>query len=188
MNKFLYRDDDHTYWALDEGCGEYFRIPSVTETIKPILGYSKVPKEVLSAAGDRGTNIHATARLWVNGKLDEEQLEEGNRIALDAFKEWWDKERLGHDQLIMDIKTRKPYMPYDSVQIEGYQLLLTQGIRINNCYGIKNGLYVEEPHGHPKLKFGGTPDYVKYNPFRNFILFSNNGKRYRNNKISCKFK
>lgn len=150
---------------LDEGCEEYSRIPSVTEIIKPLIDYSNVPGDVLESARNRGINIHATIRLWVDGKLDEEQLAEGNRISLDAFKEWWDRERKNFDGLLMDIKTRPPYIPYDSVQLSAYELLAIQG-------GGET-VYIEQPMYHGKLKFGGTPDYVKFNPFHmeKYVLY-----------------
>ena len=171
MNEFLYREEDHTYWMLEKN-NEYVRIPSVTEIIKPILDYSKVPDDVLESARQRGTNIHATFKLWVQGKLDEEQLAEGNSISLDAFKEWWDRERKNFDGLLMDIKTRPPYIPYDSVQLAGYEILLNDGVLINETVSIHGG-WIEEPFGNKNLMFAGTPDFVKYNSFHmeKYVLY-----------------
>lgn len=155
--KFLYREEDHTYWELGKD-GEYFLIPGVTSIISKILNYSNVPNEILDAAKQRGNNIHDTIKLWHAGTLDESTLAEGNKIALASYLEWLRNDSIKYDGLIVDIKTRKPYMPYDSGQLSGYDILLEkQGLNIGQ-------ITHEFPFFHSRLHFGGTPDYVKYNP------------------------
>jgi hypothetical protein len=104
-----------------------------------------------------------------DGTLDESKLEEGNKICLDAYKEWWHKERQDFFGLIVDIKTRKPNIPYDSVQLAGYGLLANTKLGL-----VERGLIdIEKPLFNPKLHFGGTPDYVEYNPesIAKYILY-----------------
>ena len=176
MNKFIYKPESHTYWQQGKK-GEYFRIPSVTEICKPLLNYDNVPEEILRSASEYGTNIHETVKLWHKGTLDESSLVEGNRIALEDYKIWWNLVGKGLEGAIVDIKTRKPIPHYDSAQFAGYEILLQHGIPINLELtfdkSISNTLFVEEPFGCEKLMFGGTPDIIKYNAFHlgKYVLY-----------------
>lgn len=186
MQKFKLDTKSHAYWELDKKKYEYFRIPSVTELCKPILNYSGISAEVLARAGTHGNNIHATFKLWWEGRSEEYELEEGNKIALETIEEWWDKEGIiKGEKFIIDVKTRKPYIPFDSVQLAAYEMLYNEGQLINGGNKDKFPRYcqeslLEEPIACPKRHFGGTPDLIlggsailspSSNSFEKYILY-----------------
>ena len=125
---------EHRYWLDEE------EMPSLTRIIAPLNDFGNVSPVVLSMRAQEGTDIHETIRLWLDGTLDESSLGEGNRIALDLFIEWYESFCSGklleyetptyHRQLkygttpdlvfetaIVEIKTRKPILYRDSVQL-----------------------------------------------------------------------
>ena len=80
--EFRFDPIEHRYWLGDE------EMPGVTKIIAPLNDFSKVPKDVLQAKAQAGTDIHLTAKLWLDGTLDESSLAEGNKIALDLIVGW----------------------------------------------------------------------------------------------------
>lgn len=139
MNKnFRFDSLEHKYYLGDE------EMPSLSKIIEPLNDFGNVHPDVLAAKAQAGTNIHETIRLWLDGTLDESTLAEGNQIALDLFDTWYvNRDEYGqfgklveyetptyHSKLkygttpdlvfaeaIVEIKTRKPVLYRDSVQL-----------------------------------------------------------------------
>lgn len=131
--QFRFDPEQHRYFLGDE------EMPSLSKIISPLNDFGNVPPNVLAAKAQAGTNIHETIRLWLDGTLDESTLAEGNKIALEVFKEWWRAYKtdlveyetptyhkklkygttpdLVFEEAIVEIKTRKPVLYRDSVQL-----------------------------------------------------------------------
>lgn len=135
MDKKQFRFDpiEHRYFLGDE------EMPSLSKIISPLNDFGNVPADVLAAKAQAGTDIHETIRLWLDGTLEESTLAEGNKIALEIFREWWRAYKsdlveyetptyhkklkygttpdLVFEEAIVEIKTRKPMLCRDSVQL-----------------------------------------------------------------------
>lgn len=139
MNKnFRFDSLEHKYYLGDE------EMPSLSKIIEPLNDFGNVHPDVLAAKAQAGTDIHETIKLWLDGTLNESALAEGNKIALDLFYGWlggeYDDLGFGdiieyetptyHPKLkygttpdivfaeaIVEIKTRKPVLYRDSVQL-----------------------------------------------------------------------
>ena len=81
--EFRFDPIEHKYWLGDE------EMPGVTKIISPLNDFSKVHPDVLKAKAMSGTNIHLTFKLAIDGTLEESNLAEGNKIALDLFRTWF---------------------------------------------------------------------------------------------------
>lgn len=137
MPKFYFDKESHSYWIDDE------QIPSLSEIIRPLENYDSVPPAILARKAESGTNVHETIRLYLDGNLDYDNLDEGNKIAIDLFNKFrldegvpykvleWEKptynEKLLYgttpdlvcDEAIIEIKTRPMKLFRDSVQLVG---------------------------------------------------------------------
>lgn len=133
--QFRFDPEQHRYFLGDE------EMPSLSRILEPLNNFDGIPAGVLAAKAQAGTDIHETVRLWLDGTLDESKLAEGNKIALDLFAEWFDsyldagdlyeyetptyhkKLKYGttpdlvFEEAIVEIKTRKPMLYRDSVQL-----------------------------------------------------------------------
>ena len=121
-------------------------LPSVTQILKPLSDFSFVDADVMKRAEDYGKAVHDMVALYFEDDLDEEALDPGLKGPLEAFKLWWGN-RLYHegeiiieepeyhpklkyagtadlaftyDNLVIDIKTRKPNKIVDILQLEAY--------------------------------------------------------------------
>ncbi|OGP65003.1 MAG: hypothetical protein A3K22_02165 [Deltaproteobacteria bacterium RBG_16_42_7] len=130
----------HTYTLNGEP------IVSVSQVISPLSDFSSIDPDVMKRAKDYGTAVHRMVELYIGGDLDEEALDSGLKGPLEAFKLWWGN-RLYHegeirieepeyhpklkyagtadlafiyDNLVVDIKTRKPNKIVDILQLEAY--------------------------------------------------------------------
>ncbi|GIK15020.1 MAG: hypothetical protein BroJett002_37270 [Candidatus Brocadia sinica] len=136
MNKnFRFDSLEHKYYLGDE------EMPSLSKIIEPLNDFGNIHPDVLAAKAQAGSDIHETIKFWLDGTLDEATLAEGNRIALDLFCEWYrnvssfgvlleyetptyhEKLKYGttpdlvFEEAIVEIKTRKPVLYRDSVQL-----------------------------------------------------------------------
>lgn len=139
MNKnFRFDSLEHKYYLGDE------EMPSLSKIIEPLNDFGNVHPGVLAAKAQAGSDIHETIKLWLDGTLNESALAEGNKIALELFQDWY-KEHGGRygfgalleyetptyhtklkygttpdlvfEEVIIEIKTRKPVLYRDSVQL-----------------------------------------------------------------------
>lgn len=83
-NIFKFDPVEHKYYLDDK------EMPSVTRIIEPLNNFSRIHPDILQAKRQAGTDIHETIKLWFDGTLDETNLAEGNKIALDLFIAWFD--------------------------------------------------------------------------------------------------
>lgn len=67
-------------------------IPSVTKIMEPLNDFSFVDPDYLETKRKIGIAVHLTIALYIQGKLDNETLSDGNRLALSYFREWYDSD------------------------------------------------------------------------------------------------
>lgn len=106
MPKFTYKDEDHTYWLGDE------RLPSVTEIISPLVDYSKIPKGVLAHKCELGTQFHAAIKLYLNGELDEDSIDDRLIKPMEGFRKWVSKAIAPDECMAMETPTYHPTLKY----------------------------------------------------------------------------
>lgn len=135
---FTFREEDFTYW-LDS-----VRLPSVTEIIKPLYDFSRIPPNVLENAGNYGKAVHLMIKLWLAEELDTQSLDPALIKPLEGFINWFKKQteagqleyaekplynkKLGYagtpdlvfSEAIVDIKTRPYNAATDPLQLAGY--------------------------------------------------------------------
>lgn len=70
----------HTYW-----CGSQ-RIPGVTEVLRPLVNFDRVPPAVLAAKADLGRRVHFAAQLHDEDDLDEASIEPDVLPYLEAYR------------------------------------------------------------------------------------------------------
>lgn len=70
----------------DEKFSDYYRVSSILE---PFSGLHNIQKDVLEAAADRGTRVHAFCELYAKGMLFME-VDEDCVSYFESFKEWFD--------------------------------------------------------------------------------------------------
>lgn len=63
-------------------------VPSVTQVLEPLQMLGGVSWDVLEAARDFGTNVHAACHLWNIGELDEETLDPALKPYLVDWREF----------------------------------------------------------------------------------------------------
>lgn len=64
------------------------KVPSVSEVIAPLLDFSGVHPAIMKAACSFGSNVHTTIELYLNGELDEENLDPHLMNVLAQFRQW----------------------------------------------------------------------------------------------------
>lgn len=64
------------------------RWPSVTEVLEPLLQLEGIPKAMLRAAADFGSNVHAACHLSNVGNLDWDSLDEELRPYVNAWRKF----------------------------------------------------------------------------------------------------
>lgn len=138
---FRFVEETHSYWLGRE------RLPGVTSIIGPCYDYSSIPADVLQKAGAYGTAVHLATKLYLDNDLDETTLDPALIAPLEAFKRWWDDNKLGysfvverpmyHPRLkyagtpdlildgyaIVDFKTRPANKLTDAIQLAAYEKL-----------------------------------------------------------------
>lgn len=71
LGKLVYRDADHKYTFSS------FRVPSVTQTLEPLMNFDGMPQKVREDALLRGTLVHKLTESWDRGKpLDLELIDD----------------------------------------------------------------------------------------------------------------
>lgn len=63
-------------------------VPSVTQILKPLQDFSRVPPDVLRAKGLLGTAVHAACEFDDDGCLDEASVHEKVQPYLAAYRKW----------------------------------------------------------------------------------------------------
>lgn len=63
-------------------------VPSVTQVLGPLVDLSKIPRETLEIARQKGTAIHKMAELDARGDLDEDTLPEWMRPVLEQWRKF----------------------------------------------------------------------------------------------------
>lgn len=75
-----------------EATHEYFvggkPMPSVSEILRPLVDFSRVPPDALEFARERGTAVHKATELHDLGTLDEDSVDEHVRPYLNAWKKF----------------------------------------------------------------------------------------------------
>lgn len=125
------------------------RIPSVTQILQPLMDFSMVHPDVLAAAQEFGTFVHATCELYDLGQLDEDELDPQLRPYLAGWKKFcsdsgaeWDVIELAeyHEKhgyagtadrkgiafagpAVVDIKTAATLSPAVGLQLAAYKNL-----------------------------------------------------------------
>lgn len=61
-------------------------MPGVSEILRPLVDFSRIPPDVLEFARDRGTAVHKATELHDLGTLAEDSIDEHVRPYLDAWK------------------------------------------------------------------------------------------------------
>ncbi len=139
-NEFRFDPIEHRYLLGGE------EMPGVTKIISPLNDFSKVRPDVLENKAKAGSDIHLTIKLFLDNVIDQYDVPEGNKIALELFWDWivseeacqfgvlkeWENPTyhkklkyggtpdLVFDEAIIDIKTRPYCKHYDPVQLAGY--------------------------------------------------------------------
>lgn len=65
VGELVLREEDHTYWLRGQ------RVPGVTECLKPLTDYSKIPADTLARAQAEGVAVHRMVDLYCRNDLDE---------------------------------------------------------------------------------------------------------------------
>lgn len=136
--EFTYDDESHTYRL-----GSVV-LPSVTQIIEPLYDFSGVHRDVMRRAREYGNAVHLTVKFFLNGTLDETDMDPVLVPPLDAFREWQHKEGLDFSgskievpqyhhklfyagtpdlddpDLLVDLKTRKYSHKTDPLQLAAY--------------------------------------------------------------------
>lgn len=154
MPEYTYDDDTHLY-RIDGVI-----VPSVTQVLSCLSDFRFVDEDVMRRAQAFGKAVHLMAQLYLEGRLDEDTLDEGLRGPLEALKKWfleWESRLRGITKpmsCVIDIKSR-PFDPIkDPLQLAGYALLW-------RWHGKPVGAFYEKQLYARKIKpFAGTPDIL----------------------------
>ena len=102
-------------------------------------------------AQEFGKAVHLMCQFHLEGRLDEDTLDDNLRGPLEALKKW--REEKDIIEGIVDIKTR-PFDPIkDPLQLAGYALLW-------RGFGKPSGAFIEKPMFSKRHKLSGTPDIL----------------------------
>lgn len=63
-------------------------VPSVTQLLKPLQSFDMVPKHLLDAAAEFGTNVHRAVELMINGNLNWATLDPALEPYVKAADKW----------------------------------------------------------------------------------------------------
>jgi hypothetical protein len=63
-------------------------MPAVSEILRPLLDFSRIPPDALEFARERGTAVHKATELHDLGMLDEDSIDDHVRPYLDAWKQF----------------------------------------------------------------------------------------------------
>jgi hypothetical protein len=85
---------------------------SLTKIIKPLSNFAGIPAKNLEKAGQRGTDLHKMASLYVQGILDEQNLWDDYRPILEGLKIWKEENICEGEELISEPQL---YHPKDDV-------------------------------------------------------------------------
>lgn len=128
------------------------KVPSVSEVISPLSDFSGVHPAIMKAACSFGSNVHTTIELYLNGELDEENLDPHLGNVLTQFQLWNSGKNLGYNpnwivekqcyhpglryagtpdivlrgEAIIDLKTRKTTPVRDILQLTAYEAFYGQ--------------------------------------------------------------
>lgn len=87
MSEFFY-DENHKNHTLN---GK--KIGSVSDIVEPAsFDYSKIPPKKVARKRDLGTAFHECIRLFLDDDLDEDSIDEGLKLPMQQFKEWWERD------------------------------------------------------------------------------------------------
>lgn len=162
-------------------------VPSVTQLLRPLtsLVYGNIDQDVLTAAADFGTAVHACTEFLDQGDLDEETVADEWRPYLDAYKRWKASAspeilhielRLGCSKFagtidriaridgqlwVIDLKTTCEIHPHVGVQLAAYTALAEQFLHTTN---IRRAALQLRPDGTFRLKeFSSVADETCFN-------------------------
>ncbi len=82
MPQFEFLEKDHSYFISG------VKVPSVSEVISPLSDFSSVHPAIMKQACEFGSNVHETVRLFLNGELDEDNLDPHLSNVLGQFIQW----------------------------------------------------------------------------------------------------
>jgi len=161
------------------------RVPSVTQTLAPLVDYSQVPPAVLKRAQELGTAVHLMTELYDRDDLDTDNLSQELLPYLTAWMRFRAEtgfvpelieQRFHHPALrfagtldrtgiiggrraVLDIKKMLRLEPVVGVQLAAYKEL---------C--IKNGVHVEDRYGLG-LRADGTYRLVPFKDTQDWPVF-----------------
>ncbi len=162
-------------------------LPSVTTILRPLYDFSRVNDEVMAAACEFGTHVHATCELYDLDDLDEESLDP----ALAEYLDGWKKFRaetgfrvaaneqvvearihgysivgtldrvgfLGDDRVLIDLKTSAALSPVTGPQTAAYANAYTAmtGHKIKRRYGL-----LLKPGGYKLIECADKSDFSTF--------------------------
>jgi hypothetical protein len=170
------------------------RLPSVTQTLAPLIDYSQVPKAVLERAQQLGTAVHRLTELYDLDDLDTESLSQELMPYLTAWMRFRAEtgfvpelieQRYHHPALnfagtldrtgliggrraVIDIKKMLRLGPVIGVQLAAYkELCIRNGVQIEDRYGL--GLRADRTYRLVPFKDKGDwPVFLSLLTIRNF--------------------
>jgi len=173
----IYFDEDsHVY---TDASGQ--RVYSVTQILEPLYDFSKISKEALDNASERGTIVHKACEMLDLGTLDEQSLDEEIQQYLSGYKKFLSESgfrvdrieqvvfnetmgycgtldrtgKLGRSNVLVDIKSGMK-SPVTGPQTAAYSEALTS--MVGGTISKRFGLYIK-PNDYKLIPYTETNDW-----------------------------
>mgnify|MGYP001611022285 CR=1 FL=1 len=164
MGEFIYNEETRIH-TLD---GKV--IPSVSNIVEPLsMDYSRAHPGKLERKRDLGNAFHECIRLFLEGDLGEESIDEELVIPMRQFEEFWTDDKEYVADAIYDWKLRKYDPVCDPLRMAGYEGLLSTLI-LREDDDDNESWKIESPMCNEKLRYCGKPDLIVGNPPRKLIV------------------
>ena len=138
-------------------------VPSVTQVLGGLYLFAGVPFDVLEAARERGSDVHAACQFYDEGDLDEDSLTDEVRPYLEAWKKftrdcepWWThiEEPVYHPTLrYAGTPDRRGSFIYKGTRVSLAQGDIKTSAATHPCWGVQTAAYNEAAHERAARRF-----------------------------------